>query len=561
MTALGGVSEPDGSEVAAKSRSLVWNVPVLRDPHFVGRDDLLGVIEAELSAAGTAALTHTVTQAVSGLGGIGKTALAAEFAYRQVANYDVVWWLRAEEQDALASDFAALSAALGLTASSGGREDAIAAVRRWLAEHGRWLLVFDNARRPEDVEPYLPGLRGHVLVTSRNPRWATLAKVIDVPALDLAAAAELVVRRTGVEDFAGARRLAGKLDGVPKVIEVAADLFARSASASLAGFADRLGDGGVATQGVWDGAFHTALAVRGTRRVLASCTALDPDDIDTDLLACALGLSARSLDNAVGALLAQQILRRRVNGLATHRLVQAAARDRLPPAERRHAARQLAAHLAGIDTDTQPTLLPLARRVQAHTPYLVAALGTGEPAARLLRWYTQRLSDDGAYRPAYEAARKALAATEAAMGAAHPDAGYCLRLLAWTLQDLGDHAAARHAAERALAITEAAFGPDHADVGRCQHTLARILRDLGDLGPAREAVERALAVTEAALGPDHPNVGWDLEILATILQDAGKPAAARATARRALAVTEAALGAGHLVVAQRREALAAITGR
>jgi len=94
---------------------------------------------------------------VHGLGGVGKTQLAAEYAYRHAADYELVWWIKSEEPATLASDYGMLATALELPQKQ-EREQAVvvAAVRAWLNHSGGWLLVFDNARKAQDVRDYLP---------------------------------------------------------------------------------------------------------------------------------------------------------------------------------------------------------------------------------------------------------------------------------------------------------------------------------------------------------------------------------------------------------------------
>src|SRR3712207_8722740 len=109
-----------------------------------------------------------VVQALYGLGGVGKTQLALEYAHRFAADLDLVWWIDAEQPVLIPNQLAALASRLGLPAGSTVADT----VDRLLAElrrRVRWLLIFDNAERPTDIAAYRPGGAGHVLITSRNP--------------------------------------------------------------------------------------------------------------------------------------------------------------------------------------------------------------------------------------------------------------------------------------------------------------------------------------------------------------------------------------------------------
>jgi hypothetical protein len=124
----------------------VWNVPYRRNPDFTGREQPLADLASQLSQGAATA----ITQALQGGGGVGKTALAVEYAYRHRSEFDAVWWVQAEGLATLVGDLAGLAVALRLAeAGQADQQVAVLAVRRWLDGHDRWLLVLDNAQAPD----------------------------------------------------------------------------------------------------------------------------------------------------------------------------------------------------------------------------------------------------------------------------------------------------------------------------------------------------------------------------------------------------------------------------
>ena len=193
----------------AGRRPAVWRVPP-RNPRFTGRDGMLAELRRRLRA-GEAAL---VVQALYGLGGVGKTQLAIEYAHRFAADYDLVWWIDAEQPVLIPDQLAGLAARLDLPAGP----TVAATVDRLLAELGgrdRWLLIFDNAERPQDIADYRPGGAGHVLITSRSPGWGALGGRLEVDVLARAETVALLRARIPALGEELADKLAAELGDLP----------------------------------------------------------------------------------------------------------------------------------------------------------------------------------------------------------------------------------------------------------------------------------------------------------------------------------------------------------
>jgi hypothetical protein len=136
----------------------IWQVPYARNPNFVGREYLLEALHEALASGQPGARV----QALTGLGGVGKTQLALEYAYRYAGDYEAVWWVRAEEPATLAAEYAQLAGPAGLPAANlTDLGEVVAAVCNWLARTDGWLLIF--ARNPA---PGCPGPRDHHLPQS-----------------------------------------------------------------------------------------------------------------------------------------------------------------------------------------------------------------------------------------------------------------------------------------------------------------------------------------------------------------------------------------------------------
>ena len=552
----------------------VFNVPV-STRSFVGRQGALEQLAAGLEGAGTVAVTQLF--AIHGLGGVGKTQLAARYARVQRDAYDVIWWLRAEQPATLRADLAGLAATLGLVDDYSDEQAALDAARGWLERSVRWLIVFDNAPGPDAIAEYLPeGDGGHVLITSRaHADWRAVgARPLELDVWRREESRAFLVRRTGEGDPGVLDAIADALGDLPLALEQASS-YVNTKAITLSGYLERLGTrapellaaGGpagyehtVAT--VWQLAFE-AVAERPTAcALLQMCAQLAPEQIGRELLdalpqaAGTPAVSDRDVDEAVELLLSYSMLTPSgSNAVAMHRLVGQFTRERAT-----HAARTAAAATAVTILDDlwparpwQHEQWPVCERLLAHA---VAASEHSEHQAAAPTETARLLTRVGLYewaRGEYFAARRlierALATFEAVYGPEHPDVAMTLGNLGNVQRQLGDFAAALATQERTLRIKQAVYGPEHPEVAMTLGNLGIVQQQLGEFAAALATEQRALAIKEAVYGPEHPEVAITLGNLGIVQQQLGEFAAALATEQRALAIKEAVYGPEHPEVA------------
>jgi tetratricopeptide (TPR) repeat protein len=554
----------------------IWNVPYLRNPLFTGREDLL----AALHGARTDAQPRVLTQALRGLGGVGKTQLALEYAYRYGGTYRLVWWVRAEDPTTLASDYAALAEPLQLPQrAASDQTETIAAVRQWLEPRDGWLLILDNAPAPTAVQPYLPrSTRGHVIITSRHFGWGGTARSLTVPMLPRDEAVQLLCHGTQQADSMAAAHVAEILGDLPLALAQAA-AYIEATGLTLATYRERLkthleallrrdevGPAYLATVATtWALAFQAIQESQpAAGDLLRLCAFVAPEAIpqtllrdDPSTLPEPLGAMVRddlSWDDALAVLRRYALVDVEGDTLAVHRLVQAVTRDRLSPDERaRWAAvavtRMTDAFPSGEDLPREPRTWPTCAQL---LPHAVAALrqadethqatATAALLCNQVGLYLQARAQLGDAKPYFE---RALAIRERVLGADHADIAQSLNNLGYLLRSQGDLAGPKPYYERALAIREVVRGPDHPDTADSLNNLGMLLQDQGDLAGAKPYFERALAIREAVLGPDHPDTATSLNNLGTLLKAQGNLAGARAAFERVLQIFQSRLGVAH----------------
>ena len=575
-------------------------LPHARNPLFVGRERDLSRLATVLKGGGTAAIGQIA--AATGLGGIGKTQLAVEFAHRY-GHYFAggVFWLSCADPAVVPAEVAACGGVRGLDLrpdfGSLKQDDQIALVlAAWQSPLPR-LLVFDNCEDPDLLSRWRPPTGGaQVLVTSRRSSWDPALGVEPLP-LDILPRAESVAllrkfRPELAAEDPGLDAICKELGDLPLALHLAGSYLYElrfSAAGSPAALLADLQSPALlehpALQGLTEGRSPTGHERHVARTFALSFGQLDAEDPRDALAIRALARAARF---APGEPIPRDLLKKTfatggdtAEELAAERALRRLNDLGLLEADTAGALRlhrllarfvdALGADPEAADTVEQALFVEAARingrgfpaplRLWAgHLRHIAAGaeLRGGERAGSLWNELGYHLKSAGAYIDAKDAYERALPIGEAAYGLDHPNVAIRVNNLGDVLRELGDLPGARAAFERALQIDEAAYGPDHPKIAIFVNNLGLVLRDLGDLPGARAAFERALRIDEAAYGPDHPDVAVDVNNLGNVLQDLGDLPGARAAYERALRIDEAALGPDHPNVAIRLHNLGSV---
>jgi hypothetical protein len=556
-------------------------IPVRLPPRLAflaGREGLLAELDARLAVGPEPRLI-----ALCGLGGVGKTSVAAEYARRHLAEVGVCWQFAAEDPAVLAAEFAVLAAQLGVREMVDAR-DPVASVHAVLGSaETQWLLVFDNVTDLASVERFIPPAgNGRVLVTTQSQHWPS-GQAIDVAILDTEVSASFLVGRTGDADQAAALELAEALAGLPLALEQAAGYM--QATGTTVGrylllFRDRQADllaRGEAAGHPLDVAatFGLALsrleeqapAAAGLLRLLAF---LAPDPIPLGLLVADQAPGLRSPEatgigpllgdpvttgDAITALRRYSLLSPAGDGLVlVHRLVRAIARGRLTAgaiAQWQRAAADLVE--AAVPADPQHSaawpafamLLPHAR----------ATLDLTSGGMRRMAWY---LGESGSYPAARDLYRLIVSAHSEsdAYGPEHPDTlGARTHLATWT-GSAGDAAGAHDQFAALLRIRERLLGPEHPDTLTTRNYLAYWAGEAGDAAGARDQLAALLPIRERILGSGHRSILTTRNYLARWTGQAGDAAQARDQFAALLPIRERVEGPDHRNTLDTRHRLA-----
>jgi tetratricopeptide (TPR) repeat protein len=534
---------------------------------FVGRAGELARLDAALAGPG-----GVVVQAVHGLGGIGKSTLAAHWAVARAASHTLAWWITADSSASIDDGLARLAGALQPALASVLPAEALRdRAVQWLAAHTGWLVVLDNVTAPADIAPLLAqAATGRFLITSRRTTgWHNLADPVRLGVLAPAEALDMltqIMAGAGLGDLGGAAEVCAELGFLPLAIEQAGAYLAQ-AGINARDYLDLLeaypadmyqataegGDAARTIARIWHVTLNRLADEPLTGQILRILAWYAPDDIPRALLDGVSDPSA--LTSAIGRLAAYSMITATPKAIAVHRLVQAVTRT---PGSRDNPHRdpqaidtacdQATAQLCAALPDDDPAQWPAWRTLLPHIKSLATHTRPerdDQTIASLLGSAGSFLAGQGRVALATQYFQRALADLQHLMGPDHPDTLIAITHLARAYRAAGDLNQAISLFEQNRADTTRVLGPDNPQTLTTIDDLARAYRDAGDLNRAISLREQNLADYQRVMGPDNPHTLTAIANLASVYLDAGDLNRATPLLEQNLADSTRILGPDH----------------
>lgn len=560
------------------------------NPNFTGRFEALESLAISLRQQTNAAVT-----AVAGMGGVGKTTLAAEYCHRFGGQYSGVWWIRAEQESVVLSDLKDLGRKLGLPEKQNVEEAAKDCLDDLANKTHPFLLVYDNAPNPDSVRKHLPHGATRCIITSRFTEFSDIAQVIRLDKWPDEITRDYLLSRTGRNDAAGALRLAKTLDGLPLAAEQAAAFLKTRPGIS---FGDYIGEIGrlikeprpAGAKGEYPETVYAAFvksldALQITKEgetaldILRLCAFLSPDGVDLPLLTGPWGRNVlpNGFTDAMGdkfkregslAALISHSLVRREDGpaghmLIFHRLLLAVVRDWMGKDARAlwsSASMELVVEAFPRDPGDNTSVWPLCERLIAHIVFFKDQI----PYENTPTWLPYLLIKGRVYLVAVGDFAGALSLAEPYVELSRekddlPGLAAGLKHLADLFFDLGHLKEAEDKIREALKLRDLINSPPHdANRMRTLLTLAEILTQKGEFVEAEKYFVETENFTKTVFGDHSAEYGTTLnnfgEHYAVRWRKTGNKKHLRkamAQAEKALAIAREVCGERHPITANR----------
>ena len=581
-----------------------FHVPNIKTEFFTGRDAVLQQLHDALQTGGNTASI----QALSGMGGGGKTQTALQYAERFEREYEWVLWTRADSADELRQGLAALTVPLGLPEQNApNRNTQTAATVKWLQTHPNWLLICDNADfsetwTPADFKAILPAnYTGHLLLTSRSNYFGTLGipKPIRLDAMTVKEADDFLWKRVGRSrteatpaEQEAASQIVEELGYLPLALEQAG-AYIGAQEKRFASYlneyranAKRLLQKSAPEFGVYyraadAGEYHTVWTIwdlnfaavkqesEASAHLLTFSAFLADASIPAELLikgAHHLGDELAAVfvkaehseavyDELLEPLTRYSLVRKEIERetYTMHRLVQAVLRDRLSAEEQEQwRERVVLAVYAAFPRGYFETwaecerLLPHGRLCAKYIEQYEFNL---PEAASLLNNMGYYLYNRAQYTDAERLLQQALQIYVHMKAPENSHLVYSLNNLAILYQQQGRYAEAEPLLRQALEINQQAFGQEDSATAHTLHNLAVLYAEQARYDEAEPLYQQALALRRKVLPPEHPALASSLNHLADLYWKQERYAEAEPLLQKALYINERVFGPEHPNVA------------
>src|SRR5262245_241521 len=580
------VIPPSERENRAESPRL-FNLPFSRNKFFTGREDLLNRLHASFN-------NGELVQALGGMGGMGKTQTALEYAYRYHQEYRNLFWVKAHSCEELVAGFADIAGLLNLCKKDAEDQGlAVGAVKYWLESNDGWLLILDNADDLAVVREFIPSSEtGHLLLTTRAHYTGKMAVRIAVEKMEPEEGALFLLRRLGKIEIEEplesaptdlrmqAEALSRMFDGLPLALDQAAafieetpstlgeylSLYQAERSKLLLMRGDLVLDHPEPVVITFSLAFEKLEGVSpAAADLLRLCIFLEADAIPEEIF----NGGKKELGEELGARTASSVSLLEVIKEASrfsllhhdpktrtvniHRLVQDVLKDQMEIDTSRiwaeRAVRAASRVFPDVEYDTWRACSRLIKHVQSLA-WLIDEYGFDfSEASKMLTQAGMYLYERAMYTEAEPLIQRALAIKEKALGPEHPSVAATLNHLAELYQEQSKYEEARPLYNRSLAINEKALGAEHPSVATTLNNLAELYRAQCKYEEAETLYKRSLAIKGTALGPLHPSVAATVNNLAGLYRAQGKYGNAEPLYKQSLVIYEKALGLEHPFVA------------
>ncbi|MSV28373.1 MAG: tetratricopeptide repeat protein, partial [Bryobacterales bacterium] len=566
------------TESAAFPAHRIFDVPMRPVQYFVGRNEEQAAIRRILTRTDSAPSRGSVRCALVGLGGVGKTSLALQYAVAFRSDYRQVFWVDCRDAEL---GFARIHDLLRPDIADFDNADKAAWTRNELEKPGRpeTLLILDNAQDERSVEDWVPRRENcHTLITSRFAAWSSTVQQLSVDGLDPDASQKLLLSRLDkatAEDRHAAQVLANRLGNLPLALVLAAAYVAEQPGLRLADYlrlyeqheAELLKSSSVRlTQTLLVTIDKLSLGARAIHQ-MHSCFAPVPFPVDIYVKGAAFVeaetarvsqiVSETQIGSAmpgelrvrgwIADLIRYSLFQRLEGGLVrAHTLVQAVQLDALGDGALETLENVTRMFLSATPEPTSESrvqwdaLLPHACALRINTHNL---LGPGN--VELILRIAEVQFMHGQYKEAFLEQQEGVQLLETRLGAEHPLTLGSMDRLGEILRYQGNYSEAERLHRRVLAVGERALGPDDPRVLTSMNNLVQLLIAQGRYEEAEPLCRRLVATQEQVHGAEHPDILTSVNSLGELLQRQGRYSQAEPLYRRALEARERVLGAEH----------------